>query len=330
MTRAAEQLHVAQPALGTQMRHLEDDLGVKLLVRHSRGVTLTNAGERLYEGACKIMQLVEETRRDIGAPADVSAETVALGLTPSLVHLLGPDLLVAARDEIPEIALSLVEELSFALVEALELGKLDLALCYEVGERRGLVRRPLLEESLVLVTAAGKGAVNGTVTLEEALSYELALPGERDVIRQIVDAAARAGGHTVKLAFEAYAPAALKRIVGCGAAASVLPFGFVADDLARGTLVGRAITDPAITRTLYLVRPVQQGPSRNHDALVNFLGRNVVKRLADTLGPLAHQLPRESTARPTGVPLAVLGAGPASSSWNRGISTKCSRRKRAW
>jgi LysR family nitrogen assimilation transcriptional regulator len=305
MTRAAEQLHVAQPALGTQMRQLEESLGVRLLTRHSRGVRLTEAGERLYEGACKIMQLVEETRREVGMRSDAPTETVTLGLTPSLVHLLGPDLLVAARSEIPQIALSLVEELSYALVEALELGKLDLALCYEVDERRGLVRRPLLEESLILVTAAGNGATKDTVTLAEALSYELALPGERDLIRRIVQAAALAGGHTVRVAYEAYAPQALKSIVSRGAAASVLPFGYVADDLARGTLIGRAITEPKITRTLYLVWPAPQGPPRNHDALVNFLQRNMVNRLADALGPLAHRLPQDSAAEDASSHLAV-------------------------
>ena len=56
MTRAADQLRVAQPALGLQIRQLEDDLGVALLVRHSRGVVPTEAGRLLYDRVVAILR----------------------------------------------------------------------------------------------------------------------------------------------------------------------------------------------------------------------------------------------------------------------------------
>ena len=64
MTRAAEQLHVAQTALGMQIRQIEEDLGVALLVRHSRGVEPTKAGNLLLSRALEILRLVEETRKE--------------------------------------------------------------------------------------------------------------------------------------------------------------------------------------------------------------------------------------------------------------------------
>ena len=59
VTNAAHQLNISQPALGLQIRKLEDELGSPLLTRHSRGVSLTPAGEKLYEHATLILRQTE-------------------------------------------------------------------------------------------------------------------------------------------------------------------------------------------------------------------------------------------------------------------------------
>lgn len=66
-TRAAESIHVAQPAIGMQIAHLEDELGIALLVRHSRGVRPTKAGAFLAEQAVAILAEVERVRQAITA-----------------------------------------------------------------------------------------------------------------------------------------------------------------------------------------------------------------------------------------------------------------------
>src|SRR3954464_7804861 len=85
INRAADQLHVAQTALGMQIRQLEEDLGVSLLVRHSRGIETTPAGKLLYDRAIQILGLVEDTRRDLAAHDVGSMESVRLGTTPALM-----------------------------------------------------------------------------------------------------------------------------------------------------------------------------------------------------------------------------------------------------
>lgn len=66
-TRASEVLNVAQPAIGMQIRKLEDELGVQLLVRHSRGVRPTDAGEFLARHSVVILAEVERVRQTIMA-----------------------------------------------------------------------------------------------------------------------------------------------------------------------------------------------------------------------------------------------------------------------
>ena len=285
---------VAQPALGLQIRLLERDLGVALLVRHSRGVAATAAGRLLYERATGIVQSVEETRRAVMALGVSPCETVVLGLTPSIMNQVGPDLLIDARDQAPNVFISLVEEMSFALVEALERGEVDLALAYEVPERQSLYRRPLLAEEILFVTAPGDPAA-ATIAFAEALRHDLVLAGERDPVRRIVQIEAERQALPIKVSFEAQSISVMKSVVARGHAASFMPYGSAIDELRSGTLVARRITDPTIRRTLYMVRPSKHLPFQHEDAIQRVLER-AQDRLVASLGTLAEVV-SEATAK---------------------------------
>jgi LysR family nitrogen assimilation transcriptional regulator len=288
MTRAADQLHVAQPALGLQIKQLERELDTVLLVRHSRGVVPTNAGKLLFERAQSILKLVEESRREVTALGSVARETVILGVTPSIMLQVGSDILLDARDEMPEVFVSLVEEMSHVLIDALERGEVDIALAYDIADRPGLVRKPVLQEELLFVSAKGSTPKGKSISLAKAVERDLVQAGERDTIRRLLHEAADTLSLPVKIAFEAQSIAAMKDIAARGLASSIIPYGSVADELARGTLVGQRL-EPAIKRTLYLVRLSRHAPFKHEAALSAFLGRSL-ERLLTSLGPLAHKL----------------------------------------
>src|SRR5215213_4316516 len=287
ITRAAEQLNVAQPALGLQIRQLEQELGVDLLVRHSRGVLPTEAGRILFDRANTILQLVQETQQEIKSLGTIEREVVALGLTPSIMLQIGSDMLLDARESMPGVFLSLSEELSFVLVEALERGELDLAFAYEVTERPGLVLQPILREELVYVAAPFKAPAGETITFSEALNQDLVLAGEKDSIRRLVEASAERLSLPVHVPFEAQSVSAMKAVVSRGAAASIMPYGTAIEELKRGMLVSRRITEPAITRTLYLIRSSRRGTFKHEAEMESFLIR-VQERLLMSLGRLAN------------------------------------------
>ena len=146
---------MAQPALGLQIRQLEDELGVALLCRHSRGVAPTRAGRLLYERACEVLRLLEETAREAAALGRHEREGIVLGVTNGFANIVGRDLILQARRDLPEVELSLIEERSGVLIDGLERHEIDIALAYEVHERPGLLRVPLLEEETVFVAAPG-------------------------------------------------------------------------------------------------------------------------------------------------------------------------------
>lgn len=287
MTRAADQLRVAQPALGLQIRQIEDDLGVPLLVRHSRGVLPTEAGRLLYDRAVAILAQLAEARSEVVALGRGSRETVTLGLSPSLMLLIGSDLLLNARRDIPGVFLSLVEELSFVLFEALERCEIDVALGYEAPDRPSLRCEALFEEELVLVAPPGMDAPD-PISLSEALDSDLVMAGERDSVRQLIQAAADAQGIEVRVAYEARSVPAMKNLVRRSVAASIMPYGSAIEELRAGLVVTRRI-EPPILRKLCIAKPAKRPPLR-HEAEVDAFLRSTAERVFELLGPLARRL----------------------------------------
>jgi LysR family nitrogen assimilation transcriptional regulator len=298
ITRAAEQLHIAQPALGVKIRQLEEMLGVPLLHRHSRGVDPTPAGELLYARACAVFGLLEQTRQDLAKFGQPLSRHLTLGLTPSLVLLIGTEAIVAARAQLPEVALRLREDPSFALVDAVENKSIDVALAYSVSERPGIQLTPVMYEELLLVTRADQAPPDEIVTLEQALGREIALGGKRDAGRRTVELAASARGIALTINYE------MQSI-----AATILPYGAVAREVANGELAIRRIADPLLTQTLYIVRHAREAgaPLLDETGLASYL-RNLIGLIAQKQGALARciELGETPAGQAAGAPAQAL------------------------
>jgi LysR family nitrogen assimilation transcriptional regulator len=289
ITRAAEQLYVAQPALGLQIRQLEQALGVSLLERHSRGVSPTRAGRMLYERACEVLRLVDDTERVVTAAGRHEREHIVLGLTNGVMSMVGRDIVMAAGRELPSIQLNLVEEMSGALMDSLEREELDIAIAYDAHERPGLLRVPLLLEEPLFVCAA-EGAATGPIEFSELAAQPLVVPGVRDVVRRQLDAAARRLAVALNVTMEVSSIAARKALVEYGDAATIMAYGSVCAEVGRGRLATRRIVNPALHRTLYLVRSLRRAEFKHERELIDFLGR-IVLTFSERMGELATRLP---------------------------------------
>jgi LysR family nitrogen assimilation transcriptional regulator len=289
MTAAAQRLGLAQPALGAQIKQLEDELGVKLLVRHSRGVDVTEPGRLLAERARAILADVDRTRADLRALGARHADHLVLGVNPSIVLMLGADLLHHARAEMPDVALSLVEERTPVLLDALDRGQINVSFLYNVADRPGLERWALVEEDLLLVTAPTGKRVPDTVSLAEALNHDLVIAGSRGIIRRIVEDEARRLGLKMRLAWEVHSISSTKTMIAEGEVASIMPFSLAAEEIRSGVLLARRIDRPALTRTLYVVRPKEREAFVHEDQIARFLDYIVAELLKD-IGPYARSL----------------------------------------
>lgn len=151
LTVAAERrLHTAQPSLSRQIRDLEHEVGVELLVRSTRGVELTDSGRAFLDHARLALAQVEAAIEAARRAAHPSKPTFALGfLTGQEMDWL-PEAMRILRDELPNIEVSISSQYSPDLAQALLRGKLDLAFMRPEAQMPDLNYTVIVKEPLVV------------------------------------------------------------------------------------------------------------------------------------------------------------------------------------
>ncbi|MFU1982454.1 LysR family transcriptional regulator [Bordetella hinzii] len=148
-TRAAALLHIAQPPLSRQIRQLEEELGVTLIERGSRGLKLTEAGRFFHEQSLQLTARLDEivagTRR-LGAQA---ARWFSIGFVPSTLYGFVPELIRYLRQADAQVEVGLSEMTTLPQIEALKSGRIDLGIGRIPFDDPAIERRVLMEEPLV-------------------------------------------------------------------------------------------------------------------------------------------------------------------------------------
>ncbi len=262
-SEASKHVRIAQPALGQQVRKLEDELGVKLLVRHARGVTPTESGTLLYEHAKIILRQLERARNEVIEIADSPRGKIAIGLTPTVSLMVGAALVETYRQACPNVSLRVVDALSEVLVEWVATDRLDVAFSYTRAGTAGLVREPRVEELLYLVgPGEGGSAEAAEIAFKRLSDLPLILPSQPQILRTLVDEAAAARGVELDIYLEIDSVQTMKELVERAIGHTVLPFGAVQSEVAEGRVSARKIIAPELTRTLYVVYSSRRLPSK--------------------------------------------------------------------
>ena len=177
LSKAAIVLNIAQSALSRQIRLLEADLHVTLLLRNGRGVVLTEAGKRLFDHSIAILQLVSRVREDIDATRDEPVGRIVVGLPPTMGRMLTLPLVEGFKRVLPKARLAIVEGLSTHLAEWVSTGRVDIGLLHNPESQPSLEIIPVLQEPLVLVSPAGsKVGKDATINFEDLVNYPLIMP----------------------------------------------------------------------------------------------------------------------------------------------------------
>ncbi|MER5428474.1 LysR family transcriptional regulator [Streptomyces sp. NPDC002588] len=276
VTRAAELLHLVQPAVTRQIRTLEQELGVDLFERTGQGMRPTQAGAIMVERARRALNELERARAEVQpAPGEVTG-IVTLGLLESTTDLLAEPLVTALSRDHPGIELRLLTAYSGHLQQWLDDGDLDLTLLYDLDSTPSLNARPLLRERLWAVAPAGAGLrAERPVGFAEAAARPLVLPASGHGLRRLIDAAAVRSGADMDVVVQTNSMRVQKRLVLAGQGWTILPGVGIAEDVARGVLSAAPLSEPDVWRSVVVCT---QRAGRTPPA-VEVVGRELVRRI---------------------------------------------------
>ncbi|WP_253207310.1 LysR substrate-binding domain-containing protein [Verticiella alkaliphila] len=251
LTRAAEALHVAQPALSQQMASLEDLLGLTLLVRGPRGVTPTAEGVLLHRHAQTILRQVDSTPGLLRQAADHITGTVSVGLASSTARMLALPLIQQVKAELPAIVVEIVDVPSADLTKFVLQGRVDFALSPDQQPLQGLTHERLIREDLLLLTHPDVRLRRRKPGIADIAGLPMILPSPPNTLRARVDHAFLTAGFATNLYAEASTSAILIPAVAAGLAATLLPYSAAHHEIDAGTIHAHT-TAMGLTRELVL------------------------------------------------------------------------------
>jgi DNA-binding transcriptional LysR family regulator len=278
--RAAERLHIAQPPLSQQVRQLERELGVALLVRTTRKVELTPAGEAYLKRVVAILDAVDEAGGQAQRIAEGAEGQLAIGCVGSATYSLLPRLVRALREELPGVDVSVRGEmLAPAQITALLAGEIDLALLRPPVEQSGVLLETVRRDRLLAALPEGHAlAARDELSIKDLRDEEfVAHAGHgRSVMNGVLTAMCADAGFVPRVRHEVEETSTLVTLVAAGLGVAVVPDPTAALDIAGvcyrplvpallvDLAVGRAAlaNSPLIEKALSVLRHVARPDAR--------------------------------------------------------------------
>lgn len=260
-SRASTELRIAVSALSKRVQRLEHAMGRELLVRHSKGVSLTSAGVVVVERAGELLDRFEHLERDVFTALETPGGQVRMALPPATSRFLAPLVYERCKQQFPDIAPVIRAGASDALHQWLSADELDLALMYNAEESSSLVIQPLLVEPLYVIAPSHHPVTRKRIeypdaySLADLSSLPLLLSRRPHSIRVLLDRLCAKYGQRLNLVFEVDGIEMLKGMVTAGHGVGVFGYAGLRDELERGGLVAIPFNFPLLSWTLSLVTP---------------------------------------------------------------------------
>jgi DNA-binding transcriptional LysR family regulator len=229
-TRAAESLHIAQPALSQQIRKLERQLGLALFERDNHRVEITPAGAALLDHADRVLSDLATVEEEMLGWAAGTRGRIRLGAAQGLAVQLA-HLLAGFCRAYPAVDVELREETTEEMVADLHAGRLDAATlaALPAPDDGRLASHPLRPEPLVLVAAAASPLARERVPVVALDGADLVLYGPGSAVREVILSALSAAGATPRVRFETREYRTARVLASLGLAVAVLPRSVAAE-----------------------------------------------------------------------------------------------------
>ena len=280
LSKAAQYLNIAQPALSRQMQSLESAVNAKLLVRHKWGVEPTENGKLLLDHARRIQKECLWAQDNLRSSRENPAGSVYIGVPSAYSVALVPPLIQRMRERYPNVQVHIVEGFSRAIYEWLQDGRLDVAILYQSREHDVAGAQPfLIEEMRALCAPHLEDEVSGfdTATLADR---QVITPWQPHFLRQTLDSRFLELGLSFVPRLQIDSMRCMIEMAVRGEGVVILPPSSVARELDDGHLVSCPIGSVFTLATV-----VGHKPGRQPSYATELIGETLYE-LAAELGPV--------------------------------------------
>lgn len=272
-TKAAETLHMTQPAVTFQVRQLEDHFDTRLFDRTHNRVALTEAGHKAYEYAEQIFSLYAEMENTVKELTGDVSGALTMGASTTIAEYMLPALLRGFTVEFPDINLRLKVSNTEGIVSMVENSMIDLGVVEgPVSNKNLLVEVCRIDQLVVVVPPGHEIAERKSIPLEEVMGFPFICREEGSGTREVImDHMVKLGldRNNLNVSLELGSPESIKGAVEAGMGISIASLATLEKELKLGTLVAVTL-DPPMERSFSFVRQRQKFRLRAMEKLLDY------------------------------------------------------------
>lgn len=284
-TKAAEALHMTQPAVTFQVRQLEEYFNTRLFDRTHNRISLTDAGQRVFEYSDRIFKLYTEMEGAVKEMTGDISGVLMIGASTTIAEYMLPALLGDFKKQYPDVNLHLKVSNSDGIVQMVENNVIDLGVVESPVLNKNLVVEVCRMDQLVAVVSPQHPLSNlKSLSLAELLEHPYICREEGSGTREVINEYMSEQGVNpaqVNFSMELGSPESIKGAVEAGMGVSVVSRATVQKELKLGALVALNL-NPPLERPFSFVHQKQKFRHRAMDELLDF-ARNYCKAHADAL-----------------------------------------------
>ena len=271
--KAADKLHISQPALTKSIQRLEEQLGVKLFDRKSRGMVPTSYADSLRAYAQAACVGMAQALSEIEALKSGTEGVITIAGPPLIASELMPDVIVRLAAERPNLQVRIVSQ-NQELFTSLLAGNFNfvVAMLYNEIPKSGLVKRWLFDDRLMLVMRPNHPAAKlENVRPQDLLGYKWAIDSARWPLRRLELYFEQSGLAMPRASVESREPSVLKSVIMNSDHVGVISRLGVENEIAEGLLAAVNIESPLMMRPIGIVRRESDTPSPAVEAAIRIL-----------------------------------------------------------
>ncbi|MCB2261581.1 MAG: LysR family transcriptional regulator [Candidatus Thiosymbion ectosymbiont of Robbea hypermnestra] len=269
-TKAAETLHMTQPAVTFQVRQLEEHFNTRLFDRAHNRISLTDAGKKVYEYADRIFVFYAEMENAVREMTGDISCALTIGASTTIAEYMLPALLGDFKENYPEITIHLKVSNSDGVLSMVENNTIDLGVVESSVANKNLVVENCRRDRLVAIVPPDHPlAERRVIELSELLEYPFICREEGSGTRAVIDRYLRRSSASLKIAMELGSPEAVKAAVEAGMGVSVVSRVTIQKELRLKTLVELEL-EPPLDRPFSFVHQKQKFRLRAMEKLLEF------------------------------------------------------------